>query len=197
MSPLFLSVLRPGMWPVAMPAGLGVFLCHAVSYLVDVRRGTVDPRRHLAALLYLLQLPVFPSGPAVAVSRLPAPARAHRRQHGRLLVWGAAHLAGAHEGLPRGRAARVGGRSHLRAAGDPVVHRQRLARGGLRRARGLLLSLRLLGCRHRARQDDRPAIPGELQASLHGRLDPRVLAPLERDPDHLAARLRVAADRGT
>lgn len=60
---LFLSVLRPGLWPVALPVGLGVFMCHAVSYLVDVRRGIVDPRRHLAALLYLLQLPVFPSGP--------------------------------------------------------------------------------------------------------------------------------------
>lgn len=60
---VFLSVLRPELWPVAMPAGIGVFLCHAVSYLVDVRRGLVDPRRHLAAVLYLLQLPVFPSGP--------------------------------------------------------------------------------------------------------------------------------------
>ncbi len=60
---LFLTVLRPGMWPVAMPAGLGVVLCHAVSYLLDVRRGIVDPRRHAAAILYLLQLPVFPSGP--------------------------------------------------------------------------------------------------------------------------------------
>ncbi len=60
---LFLSVLRPGVWSVAMPAGLGVFMCHAVSYLVDVRRGIIDPRRHGAALLYLLQLPVFPSGP--------------------------------------------------------------------------------------------------------------------------------------
>ncbi len=60
---LFLTVLRPEVWPVAMPAGLGVFLCHAVSYVVDVRRGAVDPRRHMAALLYLLQLPVFPSGP--------------------------------------------------------------------------------------------------------------------------------------
>ncbi len=60
---LFLTVLRPGVWPMAMPAGLGVFLCHAVSYLVDVRRGIVDPRRHLAALLFLFQLPIFPSGP--------------------------------------------------------------------------------------------------------------------------------------
>lgn len=60
---LFLTVLRPQVWPVALPAGLAVFMCHAVAYLVDVRRGTIDPRRHRAALLYLLQLPVFPSGP--------------------------------------------------------------------------------------------------------------------------------------
>ena len=33
------------------------------SYLVDVRRGSADPRHHLAALFYLVQLPVFPVGP--------------------------------------------------------------------------------------------------------------------------------------
>jgi D-alanyl-lipoteichoic acid acyltransferase DltB (MBOAT superfamily) len=60
---LFLSVLRPAVTGLALPVGVGVFLCHAVSYLVDVRRGVADPRRHAAALCYLVQLPVFPAGP--------------------------------------------------------------------------------------------------------------------------------------
>ena len=46
-----------------VPVGIGVFVCHAIAYLVDVRRGTADPRRHASALLYLVQLPVFPAGP--------------------------------------------------------------------------------------------------------------------------------------
>jgi alginate O-acetyltransferase complex protein AlgI len=48
---------------LGMPIGVAVFSCHAIAYLVDVRRGVVEPRRHLAALLYLVQLPVFPAGP--------------------------------------------------------------------------------------------------------------------------------------
>jgi len=59
---LFLSTLRP-FTGVAVPIGIGVFMCHAVSYLVDVHRGVADPREHGAALLYLVQLPVFPAGP--------------------------------------------------------------------------------------------------------------------------------------
>jgi alginate O-acetyltransferase complex protein AlgI len=38
-------------------------MCHAVAYLFDVGAGAANPRRHLAALLYLVQLPVFPYGP--------------------------------------------------------------------------------------------------------------------------------------
>jgi alginate O-acetyltransferase complex protein AlgI len=45
-----------------------VFACHALSYLLDVRRGLADPRRHLAALMYLLQFPVILGGP---LSRFP------------------------------------------------------------------------------------------------------------------------------
>jgi len=60
---LFLSALRPGYVHIAVPVGIGVFMCHAVSYLVDVHRGKADPRRHGAALAYMVQLPVFPAGP--------------------------------------------------------------------------------------------------------------------------------------
>src|SRR4051794_6798626 len=60
---LFLSALRPGLVHIAVPIGIGVYLCHAVSYLVDVHHGRADPRRHGAALAYLVQLPVFPAGP--------------------------------------------------------------------------------------------------------------------------------------
>jgi alginate O-acetyltransferase complex protein AlgI len=59
---LFLTTLRP-FTGLAVPIGIGVFMCHAVSYLVDVYRGAADPRQHGAALLYLVQLPVFPAGP--------------------------------------------------------------------------------------------------------------------------------------
>ena len=59
---LFASVPWLSVGTVALP-GLGVYLCHAISYLVDVRRGSMDPRQHFAALLYLVQLPVFPAGP--------------------------------------------------------------------------------------------------------------------------------------
>ena len=54
-------------WPtrvgLVVPVGVGVFVCHAVSYLIDVHRRQADPRQHGAALLYLVQLPVFPAGP--------------------------------------------------------------------------------------------------------------------------------------
>lgn len=60
---LFVSALWPAARSVAIPVGAGVFMCHAVSYLVDVRRRVADPHRHGTALLYLLQLPVFPAGP--------------------------------------------------------------------------------------------------------------------------------------
>ena len=60
---LFLSTLRPGYVHIAIPIGIGVYMCHAVSYLVDVHRGKADPRHHGAALAYLVQLPVFPAGP--------------------------------------------------------------------------------------------------------------------------------------
>jgi alginate O-acetyltransferase complex protein AlgI len=60
---LFVSALRPGLVHIAVPIGIGVYMCHAVSYLVDVHRGRADPRRHGAALAYLVQLPVFPAGP--------------------------------------------------------------------------------------------------------------------------------------
>src|SRR4051812_18825437 len=60
---LFVSTLRPALVHIAVPIGIGVYMCHAVSYLVDVHRGRADPRRHGAALAYLVQLPVFPAGP--------------------------------------------------------------------------------------------------------------------------------------
>jgi alginate O-acetyltransferase complex protein AlgI len=60
---LFTAALWPAARSIAIPVGAGVFMCHAVSYLVDVRRGKADPRRHVAALLYLVQLPVVPAGP--------------------------------------------------------------------------------------------------------------------------------------
>jgi alginate O-acetyltransferase complex protein AlgI len=57
-----LSAMRPAA-PALVPVGIGVFVCHAIAYLVDVRRGTADPRGFGAGLLYLFQLPVFPAGP--------------------------------------------------------------------------------------------------------------------------------------
>jgi alginate O-acetyltransferase complex protein AlgI len=60
---LFFSVLRPGLAAVVVPVGIGVYMSHAVAYLMDVYRGTVDPRRHGSAMAYLVQLPVFPVGP--------------------------------------------------------------------------------------------------------------------------------------
>ena len=54
---------RSDLWSFPAPIGMGVFMCHAISYLVDVNRGLVDPREDLTALVYLLQLPGFPAGP--------------------------------------------------------------------------------------------------------------------------------------
>lgn len=60
---LFASTIWPGLGRTGLPLGTGVFVCHAIAYLVDVRTGTADPSRHVASLLYLVQLPVFPVGP--------------------------------------------------------------------------------------------------------------------------------------
>lgn len=60
---VLLATFRAVQWPFAVPAGMTLFFCLSVSYLVDVRRGAADPRSDLAALLYLVQLPVFPAGP--------------------------------------------------------------------------------------------------------------------------------------
>jgi len=60
---LLLASLWPGDVGAALPAGVAVFVCHAIAYLADVRRGVIPADRHGAALLYLVQLPVFPAGP--------------------------------------------------------------------------------------------------------------------------------------
>lgn len=60
---LFASTIWPGTSSTGLPLGVGVFVCHAIAYLADVRAGTADPSKHAASLLYLVQLPVFPSGP--------------------------------------------------------------------------------------------------------------------------------------
>ncbi len=60
---LLLSTLRAAQWPFAAPAGMTLFFCLSVSYLVDVSRGTADPRQDPIGLMYLVQLPVFPAGP--------------------------------------------------------------------------------------------------------------------------------------
>ncbi|MFN7918275.1 MAG: MBOAT family O-acyltransferase [Vicinamibacterales bacterium] len=60
---LFAATIWPGLGRTGLPLGVGVFVCHAIAYLADVRAGTADPRNHGASLLYLVQLPVFPAGP--------------------------------------------------------------------------------------------------------------------------------------
>jgi alginate O-acetyltransferase complex protein AlgI len=62
--------LLSSMWPAAsplVPIGIGVFVCHAIAFLVDVSRGA-NPRGFGASTAYLIQLPVFPAGP---LSRFP------------------------------------------------------------------------------------------------------------------------------
>lgn len=59
----FALTLRREAWPMPVPAGIGVFMCLAVSYLVDVHRGVIEPRGIVAAVLFIVQLPVFPAGP--------------------------------------------------------------------------------------------------------------------------------------
>ena len=56
-----------GSGPVPAP-GLMLLACLAVSYLVDVYRGRAVPSPDLAALLYLLQVPVMPAGPLSRMS---------------------------------------------------------------------------------------------------------------------------------
>lgn len=60
---LFVEAFWPTRVGLVVPVGVGVFVCHAVSYLIDVHRRQANPHQHAAALLYLLQLPVFPAGP--------------------------------------------------------------------------------------------------------------------------------------
>lgn len=62
-----LALLASTVWFSAaravLPLGVGVFVCHAIAYLVDAKKGAADASRHVSSLLYLLQLPVFPVGP--------------------------------------------------------------------------------------------------------------------------------------
>jgi D-alanyl-lipoteichoic acid acyltransferase DltB (MBOAT superfamily) len=66
---LFAAVSLSDRWDLtrlpraAVPLGIGVWMCHAIAFLVDVHRGDADTRRPLRALLYLLQLPVIAAGP--------------------------------------------------------------------------------------------------------------------------------------
>ncbi len=63
LSPLAAAAWFPqGAVPGAV-IGVTVFACHAVSYLADARRRVVEPRVDVAALLYLVQLPVILGGP--------------------------------------------------------------------------------------------------------------------------------------
>jgi alginate O-acetyltransferase complex protein AlgI len=50
-------------WGITAVAALGVAMCHAISYLVDVYRGDAETRPRIDAGLYLLQLPVIFAGP--------------------------------------------------------------------------------------------------------------------------------------
>jgi D-alanyl-lipoteichoic acid acyltransferase DltB (MBOAT superfamily) len=66
---LFSAMLEPSVMrrfssaPRFVPLGIGVFVCHAIAYIVDVRRRTADPQQFGTAMAYLIQLPVFPAGP--------------------------------------------------------------------------------------------------------------------------------------
>lgn len=60
---LLAATMWPQIWPCGVPAGFAVFTCLAISYLVDVRRSVVVSTTGLAALPYMVQLPVFPAGP--------------------------------------------------------------------------------------------------------------------------------------
>ncbi len=72
---LLVSTLQPA-WPGAIVvAGAGVFLCHAVAYLVDVYRGSARASGHASALAYLIQAPVFPAGPLSRINEFRAAMR--------------------------------------------------------------------------------------------------------------------------
>ena len=59
----FAALAISGRWPAPGVVAYGVVMCHAVAYLLDVRRGEADTRQPSHAALYLLQLPVLLAGP--------------------------------------------------------------------------------------------------------------------------------------
>lgn len=48
-----------------VPLGLAVVACHAIAYVIDVRRGEAAKARPLTLALYLLQFPLLLAGPLV------------------------------------------------------------------------------------------------------------------------------------
>jgi alginate O-acetyltransferase complex protein AlgI len=55
------ALMRP--FPAVAPFIVGVVMCHAIAFLVDVHRGDANTDHPLHAALYLIQLPVIVSGP--------------------------------------------------------------------------------------------------------------------------------------
>jgi D-alanyl-lipoteichoic acid acyltransferase DltB (MBOAT superfamily) len=60
---VFAALAISGRWPAHGIVAYGVVMCHAIAYLLDVRRGEADARQPAHAVLYLLQLPVLLAGP--------------------------------------------------------------------------------------------------------------------------------------
>ena len=60
---LFAAAALTHPFPGVAPFVIGVVICHAIAYLVDVHRGDASTRHPLLAALYLTQLPVVIAGP--------------------------------------------------------------------------------------------------------------------------------------
>lgn len=90
-----LTALAHAHWPGwALPLGISFFTFHAISYLVDVARGSVEPDRSLRNhLLYLFLFPHQIAGPIVRYAEIAAELRARREVTLGRLTYGCTRFA--------------------------------------------------------------------------------------------------------
>jgi len=180
---------------VVLPIGISFYTFHALSYSVDVYRGTAPPVRSFVDFAcYIALFPQLVAGPIIRYNTVADQlvGRSHtldRFTSGvALLVLGFAKktlLAN-----PMGRAADAAFSAEALSAPDAWFGALGLHVPDLFRLR------RLFGHGGRAGPDDRVRVPEELRRALPGRQHHRLLAALAHLAQHVPARLPLHPARG-
>ena len=175
---------------ITLPIGISFYTFHALSYTIDVYRGTAPPvRSFIDFACYIALFPQLVAGPIIRYNTV-ADQLVSRSPH-----LGEVWLRG-HPVHPRLRQEDLAGQSDGPGCGCRVrcpvaFHAGCLVRRAGLRVSDLLRFLRLFRHGHRPGTDDRLRVPEELRFSLQGREHHGLLAALAHLAEYVLARLSL------